>query len=182
MGRLTPGEKSFIPESQVSKAILSARIHVAIYVATLALALALRSWLTLMIIGLPRLYGCWHMVMVGLLQHGGLADNVLDHRLNTRTVYMNPVSRFIYWNMNYHIEHHMFPMVPFHALPRLHDLIKDDLPPPNPSIWHAYREMIPAFLRQLRHEDYFVRRELPPTARPYRADLHVDEAEVRVTA
>ena len=57
------------------------------------------------------------MVMTGLLQHIGLADNVIDHRLNTRTVYMNPITRFIYWNMNYHVEHHMFPMVPYHALP-----------------------------------------------------------------
>ena len=28
--------------------------------------------------------------------------------------------------------------------------------------------MIPAFLRQLRYEDYFLKRELPPTAKPYR--------------
>ncbi|RWE71309.1 MAG: fatty acid desaturase, partial [Mesorhizobium sp.] len=73
----------------------------------------------LVLIGLSRLYGTWHMVLTGLLQHIGLADNVTDHRLNTRTVYMNPISRFIYWNMNYHVEHHMFPMVPYHALPRL---------------------------------------------------------------
>ena len=39
-----------------------------------------------MVIGLPRLYGAWHHVMTGLLQHGGLADNVTDHRLNSRTV------------------------------------------------------------------------------------------------
>ena len=85
-----------------------------------------------MLIGLPRLYGAWHMVLTGLLQHVGLADNVIDHRLNTRTVYMNPISRFIYWNMNYHVEHHMFPMVPYHALPRLHELIKHDLPDAEP--------------------------------------------------
>jgi MocE subfamily Rieske [2Fe-2S] domain protein len=84
--------------------------------------------------------------MTGLLQHIGLADNVVDHRLNTRTVYMNPISRWIYWNMNYHVEHHMFPMVPYHALPRLHDLIKHDLPTPNPSMWHAYREVWPVLL------------------------------------
>jgi fatty acid desaturase len=66
----------------------------------------------------------------------------------------------------------MFPMVPFHALPRLHELIKDDLPPPSPSIWHAYREMVPVLLRQLRNEEVYLRRELPPTARPYREDLH----------
>ena len=41
-----------------------------------------------------------------------------------RTVYMNPVLRFLYWNMNYHIEHHMFPMVPYHALPKLHEEMK----------------------------------------------------------
>ena len=55
---------------------------------------------------------------------------MLDHRLNSRTVYMNPVTRFLYWNMNYHVEHHMFPMVPYHALPALHEEIKDDLPAP----------------------------------------------------
>ena len=78
------------------KAVFAARVHIAIYAATIIVALAMRSWLPLMLIGLPRMYGCWHMVMVGLLQHGGLADNVIDHRLNSRTVYMNPVSRFIY--------------------------------------------------------------------------------------
>ncbi|RVB20942.1 hypothetical protein ENZ76_22120, partial [Mesorhizobium sp. M7A.F.Ca.CA.002.10.1.1] len=126
----------------------------------------------LVLIGLPRLYGSWHMVLTGLLQHIGLADNVTDHRLNTRTVYMNPISRFIYWNMNYHVEHHMFPMVPYHALPRLHELIKHDLPEPNPSMWHAYREVWPVLLKQLQYEDYFLKRELPPTARPYRDEFH----------
>jgi fatty acid desaturase len=168
IGILTPNEKNFIPEAEQHKAVRAARVHIAIYAATLALALVWRSWLPLMIIGLPRLYGCWHMVLTGLLQHGGLADNVVDHRLNSRTVYMNPISRFLYWNMNYHIEHHMFPMVPYHALPRLHALIKHDLPTPSPSMFHAYREMIPALIRQLRYEDYFIERELPPTARPYR--------------
>ncbi|WP_131113457.1 fatty acid desaturase family protein [Lichenihabitans psoromatis] len=176
VGTITEDEQSFIPEMERRKAIDAARLHIAIYAVTLVLALVLRSWLPLMLIGLPRLYGCWHMVLVGLLQHGGLADNVVDHRLNSRTVYMNPVSRFIYWNMNYHVEHHMFPMVPYHALPQLHELIKHDLPAPNASILDAYREMVPAFLRQLRNEDYFVKRELPPTARPYREDFHAMNA------
>lgn len=172
LGTVSAEEKTFIPESEQPKAVFAARIHIAIYLATVATALAMGSWLPVMLIGLPRLYGCWHMVMTGLLQHGGLADNVTDHRLNSRTVLMNPVSRYLYWNMNYHVEHHMFPMVPYHALPRLHALIRHDLPAPNTSIWDGYREMIPAFLRQLRNEDYFLRRELPPTARPYREEFH----------
>jgi fatty acid desaturase len=167
-GRLSDGEKDYIPQSEWPKAILAARVHVAIYAATLVAALAWQSWIPLMLIGGPRIYGCWHMLMTGLIQHCGLAENVTDHRLNSRTVYMNPISRWIYWNMNYHIEHHMFPMVPYHALPKLHALIKHDLPPPNTSIWDAYREAIPAVLRQARDPDYAFRKPLPPTARPYR--------------
>ena len=94
------------------------------------------------------MYGKWHETIVGLTQHAGLAENVTDHRLNTRTVYMNPITRFLYWNMNYHLEHHMFPMVPYHRLKDLHEEIKADLPATTPSIVAAYREIIPVMLRQ----------------------------------
>ena len=171
-GRLDPEEASFIPPGEQPKVIRVARIWVAIYAATIALAIATGSLLPLMLIGLPRLYGAWHHVMTGLLQHAGLAENVLDHRLNSRTVHMNPVSRFIYWNMNYHVEHHMFPMVPYHRLAELHAKIGHDLPAPNRSIVQAYAEVIPVLLRQLRGEDHFLRRDLPASARPYREDLH----------
>jgi fatty acid desaturase len=178
-GVLSDDEKDYIPDSERPKAIFWARVHMAIYAATLlAVAVMLiagygwASIIPLMLIGLPRMYGAWHMVLVGFLQHGGLAEDVIDHRLNTRTVYMNPISRFIYWNMNYHVEHHMFPMVPYYNLPRLHELIKHDLPPPNPSMWHGYKEMWVAVMRQRREPGYYLRRELPPTAKPYREDLH----------
>ncbi|WP_284162879.1 fatty acid desaturase family protein [Frigidibacter sp. SD6-1] len=172
-GRLAPEEATFIPESDRPKVVAVARVWVLIYAATIALALWTGSILPLMVIGLPRLYGAWHHVMTGLLQHGGLADNVIDHRLNSRTVYMNPISRFIYWNMNYHIEHHMFPMVPYHRLPDLHERIRGDLPVPTPSIWAGYREMLPVLMRQLRGEELFLKRALPATARPYREELHL---------
>ena len=93
------------------------------------------------------MYGAWHDGATGSPSTPGCAENVLDHRLNTRTVYMNPLSRFLYLNMNYHVEHHMFPMVPYHALPALHDEIKDDLPPPAPSIAAAFRELAPVLWR-----------------------------------
>jgi fatty acid desaturase len=168
----TPAEKTYVPESEWGKLQRVAQVHAAIYAATVLLALAMGSILPLMVIGLPRLYGAWHHVMTGLLQHAGLADNVIDHRLNSRTVLMNPVSRFIYWNMNYHVEHHMFPMVPYHALPRLHEVVEADLPAPNRSIAEGFREMWPALRRQLSNEDYFVKRALPATAKPYREEFH----------
>ncbi len=172
LGIITPDEADYIPASERPKAILWARIFVAVHLAAVAWALATWSFLPLLLIGGPRIYGTWHMVMTGLLQHGGLAEDVLDHRLNSRTVLMNPVSRWLYWNMNYHVEHHMFPMVPYHALPRLHATIKHDLPPANPSILQAYAEMTRALWRQRTDPTHTITPVLPLTARPYRADLH----------
>jgi fatty acid desaturase len=162
-GRLDPEEAVFIPHSEARKVILVARIWLVIHSAVIAAGIAWQSWLPMLLIGpLPTMYGAWLHVITGLTQHAGLAENVLDHRLNCRTVYMNPVVRFIYWNMNYHVEHHMFPMVPYHALPELHKETKDDTPPPYPNLWAAYKEIIPAVLRQVREPGYSVSRPLPP--------------------
>jgi len=178
LGYLTSDEKNYIPAEKISKVIFWARIHSIIYIATITSCLIFWSLLPLMLIGLPRLYGCWHMVMMGLLQHGGLAEDVTDHRMNSRTVYINPFSRWLYWNMNYHVEHHMFPMVPYHALPRLHELIKHDLPKANSSIFDSYLEVIKALWRQQTEPDYYIEKRLPDTAKPFRQELHkitVDE-------
>jgi fatty acid desaturase len=79
---------------------------------------------------------------------------------------MNPIFRFIYWEMNYHVEHHMFPMVPYHALGKLHQELKADMPKPYYSLWEAYREIIPTLIRERKDPTYFVHRELPSTAQP----------------
>jgi fatty acid desaturase len=165
-GKILPQEATYIPDQEYSKVFRTARIWLAIYIATIALAIGTKSILPLMYIGLPTFYGQWLLVIFGLTQHAGLAEDVLDHRLNCRTVYMNPVFRFIYWNMNYHLEHHMFPMVPYHALPALHEETKSDTPKPYNGLVEAYREIIPAVLRQVKEPAYFVKRELPASAKP----------------
>ena len=167
-GTLNATEKEYIPESQYPKVYFVARIWTVIYAATLLACHYSASILPLMIIGLPRMYGAWHGLLCGITQHIGLAEDVLDHRQNCRTVYMNPFSRFVYWNMNYHVEHHMFPMVPYYALPKLHKEMLADTPNPYNGFFDAYREIIPTLIRQLRDPTYFVRRELPPTAKPFK--------------
>jgi len=183
-GRLSADEQVYIPETEWPKAHFWARIHVAIYalvllstVIMLAGGMGWESAIPVLLIGGPRAYGCWHFVMTGLLQHGGLAEDVLDHRLNSRTLYLNPVSRWLYWNMNYHIEHHMFPMVPYYSLPALHEVLKYDLPAPNTSLWDAYQEMMTAVMHQRRDPTYALRKVLPPSAQPYKDSLHVTVPE-----
>lgn len=161
LGRLGDEEKTFIPESEWPKVVREARAWVVIYAVLIGACVAGGTLVPLLFIGLPSLYGAWLYVFTGLTQHAGLPENVTDHRLNCRTVHMNPVLRFLYWNMNYHVEHHMFPMVPFHALPRLHAAIQADTPPAYPSTVAAYAEIVPALLRQTRDPSYHVVRPLP---------------------
>jgi fatty acid desaturase len=166
-GRLTAEEADYVPEPERRKVYRTARIHLAVYGVTVASALAFRTWLPVVLIGGPRAYGACLFYFYGFTQHAGMGENVLDHRLNTRTVKMCLVNRFLYWNMNYHVEHHMFPMVPYYRLPELHEEIRRDCAPAYPSMWAAYKEIIPAVLRQLRDQEYYVRRELPPGAAPF---------------
>jgi MocE subfamily Rieske [2Fe-2S] domain protein len=160
-GRLTAEERTYIPETEAGKVIARARLYVLIYAGRFSLSLYTGSLLPLMYVGLSSFYGAWLMVVYGLTQHAGLAEDVLDHRLNCRTVYMNPIHRYLYWNMGYHVEHHMFPLVPYHALPKLHALVKADMPAPYHGLLEAYREIIPTLLRQARDATYYVKRQLP---------------------
>ena len=70
------------------------------------------------------------------------------------------VFSFIYWKMEYHIEHHMFPMVPSHQLPKLHELIKEHLPEPQ-SLLEAYKEIIPAVIKQAKDPNYHITVSVP---------------------
>ncbi len=161
LGRMTAEERTFIPAIEFRKVYSRARIYLALYAAVIGLSIYTRSILPLLFVGLANLFGSWLMVIYGMTQHAGLAENVLDHRLNCRTVLMNPVNRYLYWNMNFHLEHHMFPLVPYHALPRLHAVVKDDCPEPYPSLLGAWREIVPAILRQTRDPAYHIKRRLP---------------------
>ena len=165
-GRMLAEEKTYIPESEFPKIYFRARLYILIYAGVITLAAATRSILPLFYVGFVNLYGSWLMVVYGLTQHTGLAENVLDHRLNCRTLRMNFVNRYLYWNMNYHLEHHMFPLVPYHALPRLHELVRHDCPPPYPGLIAAWREIIPTVLRQRHDPAYHVKRALPQPCPP----------------
>jgi fatty acid desaturase len=134
---------------------------VLLYAALIGAALYFQTWLPFFLVGLTSMAGAWLYNFFGLTQHAGLPENVLDHRRNCRTVMMNPVFRFLYWNMNYHVEHHMYPMVPYHALPKLHAAMQADCPPAYRGTVEAYREILPALWRQRREPTWHVQRPLP---------------------
>ncbi len=163
-GSMSEYAREIVPESELHKVIWSSRAYVAVFGGVIAWCIVVGSVLPALFIVLPRFYGGAFAQLFNMTQHAGLAEDVWDHRLNTRTVYLNPVFAFLYINMNYHLEHHMFPVVPFHALPRLHGLISDQCPPAYKGLRETYREIVPTLLRQAKDDQYCIQRPLPVPA------------------
>ncbi|MEM7029941.1 MAG: fatty acid desaturase, partial [Chloroflexota bacterium] len=103
----------------------------------------------------------WLLYLCNNTQHVGLQDDVADFRLCTRTIILNPVVRFLYWHMNYHIEHHMYASVPCYNLHKLHELIKHDLPPAPVGLYATWMHIIEVVKKQNIDPDYQYVPELP---------------------
>ena len=62
----------------------------------------------------------------GMSQHTFLPE--ADHPIRgSRTILSNPVTRFFMCNENYHLEHHLYPRVPWYNLPAVHRRVKQEL-------------------------------------------------------
>jgi fatty acid desaturase len=153
--------KEMVPESQLPKVIWFSRLLIFVYACIGGLCIWTGSILPLVYTVFARFYGSPIPKLFVFTQHVALAENVYDHRLSARSIHLNPVFRFFYWNMNYHIEHHIFPLVPFYALPALHEQIKDQLPRQYSGLWDAYKEMVPAMIRQYGDPAYIIKPILP---------------------
>ena len=163
-GSPTAAARRVVPQGDFLRMFWSARAVLAVHLAAVALAIILGSWLPILLFTLPRFYGAALLFILAMPQHAGLAENSSDHRLVARTIVTNPVFSFLYMHMEYHVEHHIFPNVPFHALRKLHEAVRDQMPVPYRGMLAAWREMIPTLLRQRHEPDYYVRRKLPRDA------------------
>ena len=95
------------------------------------LFIATGHWFLIVIVNLGGQYCGWLGFLTGTPQHYGLSANVPDHRLSCRTYTCSWLPAFLYWNMQHHIEHHMFPAVPFYNLPKLRKShSSNDMPSP----------------------------------------------------
>ena len=87
-------------------------------------------------------YCAWLGFLCAVPQHYGLNSDKADFRLNTRTFTCSWLPGFYYWNMQYHLEHHMYPAVPFFNLPRLREAIAHDLPAAPHGLRATWRHML----------------------------------------
>lgn len=100
--------------------------------------------------------------LCGTPQHYGMSPDVPDHRLSCRTYTCSWFPAFLYWNMQYHVEHHMFPAVPFFNLPKLRKVIEHDLPPAPHGLWATWKIMLEIHRQQRTNPNYAFVPKLPP--------------------
>jgi fatty acid desaturase len=113
----------FVAEGKRRVIVREARILWAVYAAILAISLSFRSDAALIYWILPAMLGQPFLRMYLLAEHTGCAENA-DPFANTRTTYTNGLVRALSWQMPFHVEHHAFPAVPFHALRAVNELIR----------------------------------------------------------
>jgi fatty acid desaturase len=147
-GRILDRERTYLPEGQDRIVVREARLLMAGYVGLLAWAAIGQTWVPLLYFFIPRFAGAFGVYSFITTQHMGMAQDVSDHRLCTRSMTNGWLGRVLYWNMNYHIEHHVYPSVPFHALPALNAAIRDQLPAPSPSLFAAHAEIVRVIFAQ----------------------------------
>ena len=70
----------------------------------------------------------------GAIEHGNVPDPENAYQ-QTRTYFMPAVLRFFFApkQVNYHLEHHLYPSVPFYNLPRLHAVLSRAVYPAEPG-------------------------------------------------
>jgi fatty acid desaturase len=98
-------------------------------------------WQLILLVDLAAFIGNGLPNLLASAQHCGMKVDTLDYRENSRTVLLNPIISFFYWNMNYHVEHHMYPGVPCYHLPRLRKLLDADLGPATLGIYGIVKAM-----------------------------------------
>lgn len=114
----------FLPETSHKEVIRSTRIQLGIYGAIALLSTLLgHPWFILSHWLLPLAVGQPLLRFVLWAEHTGCPNDV-NPLINTRTTLTLWPLQFLMWNMPYHAEHHLYPSIPFHALPAAHQTLK----------------------------------------------------------
>ena len=114
----------YISEDAKAEVINSTRLQLSVYGFAIALSLVFQQpwfvslWLLPLAVGQPILR------FILLAEHTGCSKNN-NPLTNTRTTLTWFPIEFMMWNMPFHAEHHLYPSIPFHALPQAHQELKE---------------------------------------------------------
>lgn len=160
-GRFNPGWEAKVLEPVRKEAVRWSRFMIAGHVLIAAVSFYFGLWIIPVLVTLAPFYGEWLFYLLNNTQHVGLQDNVGDFRLCCRTIEVNPLLRFLYWHMNWHIEHHMFAAVPCYNLKKLHRAIEHELPPSPKGLAETWYQISSILFMQKQDPSYQYVQPLP---------------------
>ncbi|MFQ6538815.1 MULTISPECIES: fatty acid desaturase [Aphanothece] len=143
-GRLLWGDLSALPylsPEVIPEVRRSVRLQFLVYGVVLALScihangFLFWSWLLPLAVGQPFLR------FVLLAEHSGCSFSS-DGLANTRTTLTAAPVRWLMWNMPFHAEHHLYPSIPFHALPAAHHWVAPQLRHLAPGYLAVHRKLL----------------------------------------
>jgi fatty acid desaturase len=114
----------WIPENRHRLVVTEARLYVAGYAALHGGSLALHAPILLWVWIVPLLSGQLILRPYLYAEHTG-CDQARSAFMSSRTSYTGIFTKWFAWNMPYLVEHHAYPSVPFHALPKLNAIVDD---------------------------------------------------------
>ena len=125
MGRLAAGraDRPWMAPAERRPLVFEARAYLVAYAAVAVASALAGTPIALLVWIAPWIVGQVFLRPYLLAEHTGCAVT-RDCLENTRTTLTLPLVRLFAWNMPYHSEHHAYPAVPFHALPRLHERVR----------------------------------------------------------
>ena len=135
------------------KAVRWARLVLLLHAVAIAFFAGIGEPILAVLVSGSIFFAGWLRYFVGVTQHCGLRSNVADFRKCTRTITLDPVTQFLFWYMNWHVEHHMYGAVPCYNLEKLHRVVAHDMPEPRTLIG-AWKEMRETWNRQQREPGY----------------------------
>ena len=141
----------WIPENKRAMVVTEARLYALVYVLLLVASIALSSALLLWVWLIPLVVGQWFLRPYLFAEHTG-CDHTRSAYENTRTTYTGRLMKWFTWNMPFHVEHHAYPSVPFHALPKLNAIVDDRIAHRGRGYLAVTRETLAWFRRARRSE------------------------------
>ena len=145
--RYTKLMRDVAPEAELPKMTRNARLFALAYLAVAGLIAAGFAW-PLWFYVLPRLIGGPIMLMFNIIQHAEMQEDSPSIIESTRTFRTDFVGRFLYLDMNHHVEHHLYPQVPFFSLRALHEAVADQTPEPDPGFWRTNLDLLRVVIRR----------------------------------
>ena len=148
---------------QYRRSMWWSRAQLAFHGGVVIVSIVTGQWIWIFLLTVFSFIASWASYAVSLPQHCGLMDKVPDFRKSVRSMTLIPILEFLYWRMNWHLEHHMYAGVPCYNLKKLYQEVAHDMPEPR-TLRSAWREMLDTWNRQKTDPDYQYDTPLPATA------------------